>query len=72
VHIHQQSGGVEVFTLDLPYGGYSHDCVYNLDTALVRDIARNPETYYVVVHTVEFPNGAIQGTLISRDGKPRW
>jgi hypothetical protein len=38
-------------------------CVGGQDAALLRDIRRHPSAYYVNVHNVEFPGGAIRGQL---------
>jgi hypothetical protein len=38
-------------------------CVDGQDAALLRDIRRHPSAYYVNVHNVEFPGGAIRGQL---------
>jgi hypothetical protein len=32
-------------------------------TAIAKDIARNPEDYYVNVHNADFPGGALRGQL---------
>jgi hypothetical protein len=38
-------------------------CVSVQDAALLRDIRRHPSAYYVNIHNVEFPGGAIRGQL---------
>ena len=38
-------------------------CVDGQDPALLRDIRRDPAAYYVNVHNLEFPGGAIRGQL---------
>jgi hypothetical protein len=62
-------GDVEVFTLDLPINGTSHNCADNLDAALIRGIRQDPEDYYAAVHT---PAGVSKGTLHSIKGGYRW
>jgi hypothetical protein len=37
--------------------------VTGVDGALIQDIARNPEQFYVNLHTAEFPDGAVRGQL---------
>lgn len=66
-HIHL--GGVgeagdPVLTLDTPDGDDddSEDC-QDIDRSLAQAMIRNPENYYVNVHTGPFPNGAIRGQL---------
>ena len=49
-----QAGASDVFL--------ASGCV-NVDAATVEAILANPELFYVNVHTVEFPGGAVQGTL---------
>ncbi|MDQ3890724.1 MAG: CHRD domain-containing protein [Actinomycetota bacterium] len=49
-----QAGASDVFL--------ARGCV-NVDAATLEAILANPELFYVNVHTVEFPGGAIQGTL---------
>lgn len=38
-------------------------CLTGLDKNLLKDILRNPESYYVNVHNAAFPNGAVRGQL---------
>ncbi len=68
-HIHVlPGGGIAVdlesdFTLD--EGGdefHSSGCV-EADSELIEAILANPEAYYVNIHTVEFPGGALSGSL---------
>ena len=41
------------------------DCIEGLDRAVVADIVRRPHAYYVNVHNLEFPDGAIRGQLFN-------
>jgi hypothetical protein len=47
----------------LPGDGDFEGCVKGVKKTLIKKIGRSPEKYYVNVHTVEFPAGAIRGQL---------
>jgi hypothetical protein len=64
-HIHKGAAGVAgpvVVTLDAPADGSSEACA-----AVTRDLAmaliQQPEDYYVNVHNLAFPRGAVRGQL---------
>lgn len=38
-------------------------CVSGIDSALVKDIRKNPEDYYVNAHNATHPTGAVRGQL---------
>jgi hypothetical protein len=38
-------------------------CTTASSTAVLADIKKNPSAYYVNVHTIHFPNGALRGQL---------
>jgi len=64
-HIHEAPEGVPgpvVVGLIPPTDGFSSGCV-TADFDLILDIIRNPAEYYVNVHNVEFPAGAVRGQL---------
>jgi hypothetical protein len=66
-HIHEGVAGTAppmniVVELNAPTRGLSIACEVVAE-ALATDIAENPENYYVNVHTVAFPAGAIRGQL---------
>ena len=64
-HIHEAPAGVRggiVVSLTPPgITGRSVGCAADLDAALLQDILTDPESYYVNVHTIDFPAGAIRG-----------
>ena len=65
-HIHQGAVGVAgpvVVTLAPPTSGSSSGCVQDVDRALIKEIIRHPEAFYVNVHNATFPEGAIRGQL---------
>ena len=46
--------------------GASSGCADTRDADLTQDIARHPRRYYVNVHTLAFPFGAVRGQLFHR------
>jgi hypothetical protein len=70
-HIHRGRAGVAgdiVVPLEQPSSGdpgASSDCV-RVARPLAAAILRNPNRYYVNVHTAGFPDGAIRGQLFGR------
>jgi hypothetical protein len=70
-HIHRGGPGVAgdvVVPLDQPSSGdpgASSDC-RQIARPLARAILRNPNRYYVNVHTATYPDGAIRGQLFAR------
>ena len=70
-HIHTgtagKNGGV-VIPLAIPASGDPgtvSGCT-DVDPALKADILRRPATYYVNVHTADFPGGAVRGQLFAK------
>ena len=65
-HIHEGTVGVAgdvVVTLTPPdASGFSSGCT-TVEREEALDILKNPENYYVNVHTTDFPDGAIRGQL---------
>jgi hypothetical protein len=67
-HIHRgnsRTAGPVLVTLTHPTSGNpgaSSNCV-EIDDALASQILRRPNRFYVNVHTADFPNGAVRGTL---------
>ncbi len=71
-HIHDGAEGVAgpiAVTLKPPQEvagsgiGLARGCVRNQPKPLLRDIKRNPDQYYINVHTSDFPGGAVRGQL---------
>lgn len=63
-HIHvgdENTAGPIVQALEAPTDGYSAGCVDN--DALATALADNPDNYYVNVHNVDYPAGAVRGQL---------
>lgn len=64
-HIHRGhfgENGPPVLTLKAPYGGESSGCK-RASSSLIKEINRNPSRFYVNVHNMQFPNGAVRGQL---------
>jgi len=64
-HIHRAPttvAGPVVIPLTAPTSGTSSGCI-SADQELIKDIAKNPENYYVNVHNAEFPAGAVRAQL---------
>jgi hypothetical protein len=66
-HIHVGSvgvpGGVVVGLSGPDATGFASGCTTASSRELAKDIAKNPENYYVNVHNAEFPDGALRGQL---------
>ncbi len=65
-HIHVGSAGVAggvVVGLAPPTTGSSSGCVTDVDPDLIKAIRQDPSGYYVNVHNVAFPGGAVRGQL---------
>ena len=67
-HIHGPTGAIAVH-LDTQFvagdtaGTFEASGCVDADRGVLLDILRNPEQYYVNVHTVTFADGAVQGYL---------
>jgi CHRD domain len=64
-HVHEGAAGINgpvVVTLVPPTSGFSSGCTF-VSRDLARAIINNPENYYVNVHNMDFPGGALRGQL---------
>jgi hypothetical protein len=65
-HIHQgavgEAGDVVVPLTPPDESGFSSGCA-EVSREVALDILKNPENYYINVHTTDFPKGAIRGQL---------
>lgn len=66
-HIHRApagaSGGIVVGLSAPDESGTSAGCSTGHDRELLRDILQDPASFYVNVHTVEYPRGAVRGQM---------
>lgn len=66
-HIHKAAPGVRggiVVPLSAPNGsGAAAGCASDVDRELLQEILTSPASFYVNVHTTEFPAGAVRGQL---------
>jgi len=66
-HIHKAAPGVRgaiVVPLSPPgAGGTAAGCASGVDRELMKDILENRASYYVNIHTSDFPAGAVRGQL---------
>jgi hypothetical protein len=64
IHVGRASvAGPVVIPLDPPTDGHSSGCATGVDKGLIRAIIRDPNLYYVNVHTPSYPAGAVRGQL---------
>ncbi len=64
-HIHRASDNSIAVPFNPAFAGTA-----TAGAALVAEIVGNPSAFYVNVHTADFPNGAIRGTLVAQAADP--
>jgi hypothetical protein len=73
-HIHAGAEGVSgdvVVPLDVDgFEGSSEGCVEGQDAATLQGIVDDQSSFYVNVHTADFPGGAIRGQLVGASEPP--
>jgi hypothetical protein len=68
-HIHAGGKSVAAGPIVVPLftspksGSKFEGCVKNVKKSLISKILKHPSRYYVNVHTMDFPGGAIRGQL---------
>jgi hypothetical protein len=66
-HIHAApagvNGGVVIPLLPPPEDGSVSGCVSDVDKDLIKSIRQSPSEFYVNVHNLDFPGGAVRGQL---------
>lgn len=65
-HIHIGVKGVAgpiVLELEAPTDGYSSGTLTDVDPEVIKAIRQNPKAYYVNVHNMRYPGGAVRGQL---------
>jgi len=68
-HIHHAPAGavgIVVATLDPITNG----CTTAVDSVVLKDLTQNPQSYYINLHTPDFPGGALRGQLDNRGHGP--
>ncbi|MBA2337591.1 MAG: CHRD domain-containing protein [Acidimicrobiia bacterium] len=64
IHIHDGDVGVNgPIVIDFEFATNGFEGCVSVDRAVLREILRNPAGFYVNVHSVEFPGGAVRGQL---------
>jgi len=71
-HIHAGAAGVAgAVVVDLAAtfdaNGYALGCVTGLEKATIKAIRQHPKDYYVNVHTLDYPAGAVRGQLSKKN-----
>ncbi|RYZ43968.1 MAG: CHRD domain-containing protein, partial [Sphingobacteriales bacterium] len=65
-HIHIGVKGVAgpvIIALEAPTDGYSSGTITDVDPELIKAMRQDPKAYYVNVHNMAYPGGAVRGQL---------
>jgi len=63
-HIHEAPAGqAGPVVVDLRFTGTMGQRCVQIDRRLAQEIIRNPDDYYINVHNMEYPSGAVRGQL---------